>query len=149
MSGGTFANRRMKAKPPIVPLPQKTPAAEKTPEVKIAEDSDVKTAKGNDSEDSEKAEMEPWELKLKIAGEKIAAMKNNVPTRKDPPPPPPKKKVEIDEKTGRPVDPYAEQKEKMREVREKHKIKSFEWNPVSMTMAEIIRGKRDDPKEKK
>ena len=121
--------------------PTETPAAEKTPEVKIA--------KGDDSEDSEKAELEPWELKLKIAGEKIAAMKNNVPTRKDPPPPPPKKKVEIDEKTGRPVDPYAEQKEKMREVREKHKIKSFEWNPVSMTMAEIIRGKRDEPKEKK
>ena len=36
----------------------------------------------------------------------------------------------------------------MREVREKNKIKSFEWNPTPMTMAELIRGKRDDPKEK-
>ena len=38
--------------------------------------------------------------------------------------------------------------QKMREVREKHKIKSFEWNPTPMTMAEIERGTRDDPKEK-
>ena len=38
--------------------------------------------------------------------------------------------------------------QKLREVREKHKIKSFEWNPVPMTMAEIIRGKRMIRKKK-
>ena len=119
--------------------PTETPAAEKTPE--------VKTAKNDDSADSEKAELEPWELKLKIAGEKIAAMKNNVPTRKDPPPPPPKKKVELDA-DGRPVDPYAERKRLMKESLEKNSIKRFVWNPRQMTDGEIRRGKRDDPKEK-
>ena len=54
-----------------------------------------------------------------------------------------KKETEIDD------NPYAERMQKLREVREKHKIKSFQWNPAPMTMAEIIRGKRDPPKDKK
>ncbi len=120
--------------------PKETPAAEKTPE--------VKTAKGDDSEDSETAEreLEPWELKFKIANKKIAAMKPNVPTRKDPPPP--EKKVELDA-DGRPVDPYAERKRLMKESLEKDEPQRFLWNPVQMTDGEIRRGKRDEPKDKK
>ena len=120
--------------------PTEKPAAEKTPE--------VKTAKGDDSQDAEKAEreLEPWELSFKIAEEKIAAMKPNVPEKRDPPPP--EKKVELDE-NGRPVDPYAEQKRLARESYLKNKPKKFSWNPVQMTDGEISRGKRDDPKDKK
>ena len=120
--------------------PKEKPEAEKTPE--------VKTAKGDDSQDSEKAEreLEPWELKFKIANEKIAAMKPNVPEKRDPPPP--EKKVELDE-NGRPVDPYAEQKRLAEESYQKNKRKKFSWNPKQLTDGEISRGKRDDPKDKK
>ena len=116
------------------------PEAEKTPE--------VKTAKGDDSEDSEKAEreLEPWELKFKIANEKIAAMKPNVPKKRDPPPP--EEEEELDE-DGRPVDPYAEQKRLAKESYEKNKRKRFSWNPKQLTDGELSRGKRDDPKDKK
>ena len=119
------------------------PAAEKTPE--------VKTAKGDDSQDSEKAELEeePWRLQLKIAKEKIAAMKPNVPEKRDPPPPPPEeKKVELAE-DGYPVDPHAEQKRLAEESYEKNKTKRFSWNPTQMTDGELSRGKMDDPKDKK
>ena len=51
--------------------PTETSAAEET--------AAVKTAKNDDSADSEKAELEPWEKKLKVAEEKIAAMKNKTP----------------------------------------------------------------------
>ena len=117
--------------------PKETPAAEKTPE--------VKTAKGDDSADSETADPEPWRLQLKIANEKIAAMKPNVPTRKDPPPP--EKKVELGE-DGLPVDPYAERKRLAKESYERNKPKKFLWNPVQLTDGEIKRGKRDKPEEK-
>ena len=122
--------------------PKDKPAAEKTPE--------VKTAKGDDSEDSEKAEreLEPWELKFKIANEKIAAMKPNVPSKKIIPPPPPKKKVELDE-NGRPVDPHTKRKRLMKESLERDEPKRFLWNPTQMTDGEISRGRRDDPKDKK
>ena len=119
--------------------PTETPAAEKTPE--------VKTAKGDDSEDSEKAELEPWQLQLKIANEKIAGMKKNVPTIKDPPPPE-EKEEELDE-DGLPVDPYAERKRLMKESFERNKPKRFLWNPRQLTDGEISRGKRDEPEEKK
>ena len=139
--------------------PTETPAAEKTPEVKIA--------KGDDSADSETAELEPWELKFKIAEEKIAAMKKKHPNLRIDPKPIPENDKALAKKEILPVaksdgqeqkketeteiddNPYAERMQKLREVREKHKIKSFQWNPVPMTMAEIIRGKRDPPKDKK
>ena len=111
--------------------PKEKPAAEKTPE--------VKTAKGDDSEDSEKAERLPWEKKLKVAKEKIAAMKNKTPQdRIDPKPIPENDKAlakeeilpvaksdgqEQEKKTERPVDPWAGRKKMMREIREKYKIK--------------------------
>ena len=148
----------------IHPPADKGKAANSSPTTTAEETAAVKTAKNDDSADSEKAELEPWEKKLKVAKEKIAAMKNKTPQEGIDPKPIPendkalakeeilpvaksdgreqKKETEIDD------DPWAERKKKMREVREKHKIKSFEWNPVSMTMGEIIRGKRDDPKEK-
>ena len=122
--------------------PTEKPAAEKTPE--------VKTAKGDDSADSEKAEreLEPWEVKFKIANEKIAAMKPNVPSKEIIPPPPPEEEEELDA-DGRPVDPYAERKRLMRESLERDEIKRFEWNPTQLTSGELRRGKRDDPKDKK
>ena len=123
--------------------PTETPTAEKTPE--------VKTAKGDDSQDSEKAEreLEPWELQFKIAEEKVAAMKPNVPTiDDDPPPPPEKKKVELAE-DGYPVDPHAERKRLMKESLARDEIKRFEWNPVQLTDGEISRGRRDPPEDKK
>ena len=53
----------------------------------VEETAEVKTAKNDDSADSEKAELEPWEKKFKIAEEKIAAMKKKHPNfRIDPKP---------------------------------------------------------------
>ena len=134
----------------------KTSASEETSEVKIAEDSN--------SAESETAELEPWEKKFKIAEEKIAAMKKKHPNFRINPKPIPENDKALAKKEILPVaksdgqeqkkepeiddNPWAERMQKLREVREKHKIKSFQWNPVPMTMAEIIRGKRDDPKEK-
>ena len=147
-----------KGQPPNSSSTTETPATEETPEVKIA--------KGDDSADSEKAELEPWELKFKIAEEKIAAMKKKHPNLRIDPKPIPENDKALAKKEILPVaksdgqeqkketeteiddDPWAERMQKLREVREKHKIKSFQWNPVPMTMAEIIRGKRDDPKDK-
>ena len=133
----------------------------------VEETSSVKTAKDDDSQNSEKAELEPWEKKFKIAEEKIAAMKKKHPNFRIDPKPIPENDKALAKKEILPVaksdgqeqkketeteiddDPWAERMQKLREVREKHKIKSFQWNPVPMTMAEIIRGKRDPPKEKK
>ena len=132
----------------------------------VEETAEVKTAKNDDSADSEKAELEPWGKKFKIAEEKIAAMKKKHPNFRIDPKPIPENDKALAKKEILPVaksdgqeqkketeteiddDPWAERMQKLREVREKHKIKSFQWNPVPMTMAEIIRGKRDDPKEK-